>query len=151
MKSNMKKILGLLMLGAVITACNDDDDKDELIPIRVKSQINIDSKAGKTQNRQIVQGQTVSLFVTVKDDVANPAYDNVRLTADGDGDFSYSHQGEGTIYYPLFTEKFDFYAVHPYASTNTLGSLMTFTVKTDQREASNFYESHLLYSDKKKM
>ncbi len=149
MKSNMKKILGLLMLGAVITACNDDDDKDELIPIRVKSEIDIKSRAGDGQDKQIVSGQTVSLFVTIKDDLDTPAFSNVRLTADGDGDFTYSHEGQGTIYYPLFAEKFDFYAVHPYMSTNTLSALTTFSVKTDQRAAADFYESDLMYADHK--
>lgn len=129
-------------------SCSDDDDDDNgnaLVPINLTSRVTIQGRDVE-QNVQIAANQQVSFFVTGTGSLTNIYYDNALLTADGNGAFSYSSGGQTVLYYPVEPVNVDFYAVHPYASTTALNSIMNFSVNLDQTTAANYYNSDLLYS-----
>lgn len=145
----MKKILfSLLAISSILSGCNDSDkdNDDTLIPIALTSNVVIEGRE-RLQDTQIAAGQQVSFFVTRTGNLSEIVYDNALLTAVGNGDFTYSSEGETTLYYPINpVSNVDFYAIHPYKSTASLSSMYNFEVLQDQTTVGNYYNSDLLYS-----
>lgn len=147
----MKKLLLLLAAGIFFTSCHnsdDDDNNNDIIPIRLTSKVVIEGRDA-LQNVQIANGQRVSFFVTEASSTTDIIYDNVLLTADGNGNFSYQNGNETVLYYPVEAVNVDFYAVHPYTETTDLSSIISFGVNLDQSTLTNYYNSDLLYSQVK--
>lgn len=144
----MKKILlSLLAISSILSGCNnsDNDNNNELVPIVLTSNVVIEGRE-RLQNIQIAAGQQVSFFVTRTGNLSQIEYDNALLTADGNGNFSYSSGGQTTLYYPVDPVNVDFFAIHPYKSTASLSSVYDFEVLPDQTTLTNYYNSDLLYS-----
>lgn len=143
----MKKILFYALVGLLLASCdsNDDNNNDELIPINLSSRLTAQSPRLSRQDTQIALGQEVSFFVTVADQINNVVYQNARLIADGQGGFSYSFGESNILYYPVYDNTVDFYAIHPYADI-TLGETHNFSVLSNQATIRNFLNSDLLFS-----
>ena len=143
----MKKIILTLALSSLLFSCSSSNDPDDgsLIPISLTSRIVVAERSNQ-QDVQIAANQQTSFFVTTTGNAGNVLYDNVRLTADGNGNFSYSYQGGTVLYYPTEAINVDFYAVHPYSESASLSSVTKFAVKQDQTVLKNYYDSDLLYS-----
>lgn len=143
----MKKLFLILALGGLFLSCSDDDDDNvnALVPINLTSRVTIQGR-DVGQNVQIAANQQVSFFVTETESLTNIYYNNALLTADGNGNFSYSSGGQNVLYYPVDPVNVDFYAVHPYYTTTTLSSIMSFSVNLNQTILANYYNSDLLYS-----
>jgi len=97
----------------------------------------------RIQDTQIVEGQSLSLFVTNTGsiDPGNQIYQNNRITADGAGGFTYRLP----MYYPTNGQGVDFYAVHPYSPAATLENPLNFILQTDQTDELNYLMSDLLF------
>jgi len=97
----------------------------------------------RIQDEQIVNGQSLSLFVTRAGSVAegDQLYQNNRITANGAGGFTYRIP----MYYPADGGDVAFYAVHPYDATASLETPHSFTVQTDQTILNSYLNSDLLF------
>lgn len=146
----MKKALFILAIGSVtLFSCHSsNDDNDEIVPITLTSKVVIEGR-NSMQSVQIANGEEVSFFVTRTSSLTEIVHNNAILTADGNGNFTYSSGEQSVLYYPVEPVNVDFYAVHPYAETTALGSVMNFEVNRDQTTLENYYVSDLLYSQKK--
>lgn len=149
----MKKILLCAVAGIFLASCSEKSDPvdgggnggNERVPIVLSSSLTAESQRASRQDNQIAAGQQVSFFVTRTGNSSDIAYSNARLTADGLGNFSYDSNGETTLYYPVYTDNVDFYAIHPYGNI-TLGNDYTFAVQQDQSPIRNFLNSDLLFA-----
>lgn len=144
----MKKILLLALACVFIVSCDDSDDghrEDGRVPIVLSTRLTVDVPRVSRQDVQIAGGQQVSFFVTRANTPSDVAYDNALLTADGKGGFSYDSDGDTILYYPVYTDDVDFYAIHPYSSSISLGSNYNFSIQSNQSNISNFLNSDLLY------
>ena len=97
----------------------------------------------RIQDEQIVNGQSLSLFVTREGSTAegDQLYQNNRITANGMGGFTYRIP----MYYPSDGGNVDFYALHPYMSDIVLTTPHSFAVQTDQTNVDNYLMSDLLF------
>lgn len=140
----------MFAVSGILLGCSDsdDDNNNDIIPIKLTSKVEVEGRDA-LQSVQIADKQKVSFFVTKTSDISDIVYDNALLTADGNGNFSYESDGQTVLYYPVEAGNVDFYAVHPYAEAVNLGSVMSFKVIEDQSVLTNYYNSDLLYSQKK--
>ncbi|MCC8154922.1 MAG: fimbrillin family protein [Tannerellaceae bacterium] len=141
----MKKIFGLFIIGFALASCSDSDDVDpnEQLEIRLTSDVSVATRY--LQETQIVSGQDLGLFVTSAGSTTSILYNNLMITADGNGGF----QSE-KIYYPLGSgNNIDFYAVNPYIAGTSLTTPIAFSVKEDQSSNENYLDSDLLYASRK--
>jgi len=122
---------------------NGDDDK---IPIALSSKVTVEIRNSTVQDIQIAGNQQVSFFVTKTSSISELVYDNAILSADGDGGFSYSYEGQSILYYPTEPGNVDFYAIHPYNENITLGNTTNFKVNRNQTVLKDFFDSDLLFS-----
>jgi len=100
-------------------------------------------KTPRLQDEQIIDGQSLSLFVTKTGSTseADVLYENNRITANGEGGFTYRIP----MYYPSDGTNVDFYSVHPYYASASLSSSHPFQVQTDQTSQINYLNSDLLF------
>jgi len=103
----------------------------------------------RLQDKQIVNGQSLSLFVTRAGSVAegDQLYANNRITANGSGGFTY----RVPMYYPSDGTKVDFYGIHPYSASAELGTVLPYSIQTDQTEEANYLFSDLLFGVNKEV
>ncbi len=139
------KTFSLLAVSALIFSCSSDDDNDYGpdglgVPISLSSRVTFEQRA--LQDLQIAEGQSLSFFVTLTGSTDDIRYDNYRITADGDGGFTYQQ----TMYYPVNDDNVDFFAIHPYAEGATLNQPLAFTVMADQSTENGYIGSDLLYA-----
>lgn len=117
-------------------------DENGLTPIRLSSSVMM-SNQPRLQEVQIVDGQSLSFFVTGNGSTSEVLYANQIITANGTGGFSY----ENPMYYPASDENVDFYAIHPYMENANLGSTLDFTINANQAVQANYLYSDLLFSN----
>lgn len=131
-------VLGIGMAATLLTACSKDHlEVGSSAKIALNSGIDLQTRA--IQETQIEEGRNLGLFVTRSADDA--LYNNVRLTADGNGGFSHQE-----MYYPMDGSAVNFYAVHPrQENLNALG-VMPFSVQADQSDDEGYLDSDLLYA-----
>lgn len=145
----MKKILlATALVALTLTSCHDDDkDHNGRTPINLSSRLTVDLPRISRQDTQIAGGQEVSFFVTEAGSTSEITYDNAKLTADGEGNFSYTYNDveNTTLYYPLYPGGVDFYAIHPYGAI-TLGTDYNFNVIPNQSTIRGFLDSDLLFA-----
>lgn len=145
----VKGLLGLVLLGGLFTGCSSDNDygtvdMDSRVPILLDSRVDMMTRStSHDQDVQLVKGQNVSFFVRDADQW-EMLYEDVKLTADGAGHFSYN-----TIYYPTQNDTLEFYGIHPYdPSLSSKMDSYKFGVQKDQSLFTNFLNSDLLYAKK---
>lgn len=143
----MKKILFVALAVLVLASCHDDDNDNGRTPISLSSRLTVDLPRISRQDTQIASGQEVSFYVTEAGVPSEITYNNAMLTADGEGNFSYTYGGASntTLYYPLYSGGVDFYAVHPYGAI-TLGTNYDFNVQQNQSQIRSFLNSDLLFA-----
>jgi len=152
-KNYMKKVLGALFLATLMASCSDSDNHitDE-VPnneIRLMSTVNFTKSEYDTQ---LNKDSKVGFYVTEWQDATTPGslltknlYENVLLTALGNGKFEYGNK----MYYPLSGNKVDFYTYHPYQSSKPSDlTAIPFTIKADQTDLTNYLASDLLWAKK---
>jgi len=146
-KTSIKNIVGIAILAGSVTGCSKNEEVEtwtEQSPIQLQSTVS--ETRSRIQNEQIEAGENLSFFVAQASD-AGMVYDNVKITANGAGEFSYSE----AMYYPVDNSAVNFYAIHPYNSTASLTSnngITNFSVIEDQTSASNYLLSDLLHASK---
>lgn len=133
----------------VFAACsNDENEMDNWNgEIRLSSGLVVQTRANNQDvpDKQIAAGQQIGIYVEgVAGETAFTGYTNVSADADGSGNFSsYST----TMYYPQSGKGVQISAYHPYNQNAT--DLYDFTVETAQATEANYFNSDLLYSEKK--
>lgn len=147
---NKATVFGILAIVAIfISGCTKNynyydclEGESEENRITLSSEVQFGA-APRLQDEQIVNGQSLSLFVTRTGSVAeeNQLYSNNRITANGMGGFTYRIP----MYYPSDGTAVDFYAIHPYAADATLDSPVTFSIQPDQTVEVNYLNSDLLF------
>ena len=148
----MKKVFGLLLVTAAITSCSSSDEHTSgpgsgNNEIRLTSKVNFTRSAYDTQ---LQAGSKVGFYVTEWADASTPGnpatlpfYENVELTADGNGYFDYAT----TMFYPQSGNKVDFHAYHPKsASVPTDVTAIPFGIQPDQTKLDNYLLSDLLWA-----
>lgn len=140
--------MGVAILAGTIIGCSKSNEDietwTEQSPIQLQSTVS--ETRSRIQNEQIEAGENLGFFVTKTSD-AGMVYDNVKITANGSGGFSYSE----TMYYPVDNSMVNFYAIHPYNSTASVTSnsgIVDFSVIADQKSADNYLLSDLLHASK---
>lgn len=145
-----KRFLQFLLIaittGIIFSSCSKDEEltgteSNEQTQIRLTSAINQLATRSTAQNTQIESGQEVGLVVANNPFTA-VLYDNIKLTADGSGGFTYP----STMYYPSDGAKVDLMAYHPYNESVTgIGSAYTFGIQADQTLKANYLNSDVLF------
>ena len=141
MKKHFLYISALLLLAGCSADEITDNGTDGLVPIRLRSGIEVQTRAHTGLDAQFPAGRGVAFWV---DNAANsaPMYGNNVLTSDGNDGFT----GGVQMYFPQ-TGAVDIYAIH---SGGTLAeafpAAITHTVAADQTAAADYYKSDLLYA-----
>lgn len=149
------KYLAIAAAATVLAACSNDEnmpgnDPDSPVELRLTSGINVLSRAyTPTQETQIASGQTVSVWVNDATATTSWLYEANQLTADGSGGFT----GGDAMYFPQTGSNVNIYAMHG-TFTNAFtqgdafpaGTSVPFEVATDQRAATDYQSSDLLYA-----
>ncbi|MFR9165502.1 MAG: fimbrillin family protein [Dysgonomonas sp.] len=144
----LSNLLALSMLALVVSGCSKSEDESSngaegLNEIKLSSRVSL--LKSSLQNVQIENGQKVGF--TVLENVSRDAlYENVELTASGTGSFTTLTK----MYYPTNGNNVDFYAYHPYNSTQANGSTgkLSFSVKAGQNSQTDYLLSDVLYGEK---
>lgn len=142
----------MLLLG-VFVGCQDEmvdtgTGAEKAQSISLSSKIELDARTysgglARLQDVQLVAGRELSLFITETGDLNTALYNNVKITSDGNGNFT--HQA---MFYPMSGNNIDFFAVHPYASAASLDNELSVTIASDQASDNNYLQSDLLYASK---
>ena len=145
-----KRFLQFLLIaitsGIIFSSCSKDEEltgngSNEQTQIRLTSAINQLATRSTAQNTQIESGQEVGLMVT-NNPYTNVLYDNIKLTADGIGGFTYA----SSMYYPTDGGTVDLIAYHPYSSLVTgIDDTNTFSIQADQTLKVNYLNSDVLF------
>lgn len=143
MKMFFKTALIFAVAGLIFSSCKKDND-DKPRRIVLSSEVTLEAQP-RLQDLQIVEGQALSLFVTTVSNTADVLYDNVQITANGEGGFTYSD----VMYYPLDGTHVDFFAIHPHSDAAELTVPVPFNVRQNQALASGYLNSDLLYATRK--
>lgn len=148
-KTCIKNVLGLAILSASTVGCSKTHILEN--PANTESLIVLESLVanGQTrmQNTQFDSGEALSFFVTKSPGIDNIEYNNVKITANGSGGFSYTTP----MYYPLDNSNVNFYAIHPYSASASLtenNGSVAFSTAANQTTLSNYVASDLLYASK---
>ncbi len=132
----------LLLAGCSADEPYDGQAEGELVPIRLTSGIEVQSRAHTGMDEQLPAGRGVAFWV---DDVATSTqlYGNNTLTTDGSGGFT-----GRTMYFPRNGNRVNVYGIHTNATLNEAfpTEAVTHTVASDQTAAADYYASDLLYS-----
>ncbi|NDV83336.1 fimbrillin family protein [Bacteroides sp. 51] len=147
-KTFIANTLGIIILAGTAFSCSKseiiEDQYTEQAPILLQSRVS----AGKLrlQTDQIESNQKLGFYVTQASDINNVKYDNIAITADGSGGFSYTER----MYYPADNSKVNFYAIHPYNDAALLeqNESVTFSITPDQTTANGYLQSDLLHASK---
>lgn len=150
MKNVIKSVVfGTLAVATTLTSCTKNynyydcpEGGGEQNRITLSSEVQF-GVTPRLQDEQIVDGQSLTLFVTRTGSVAeeNQLYKNNRITANGIGGFTYRIP----MFYPSDGTAVDFYAIHPYSADATLENVISFNIQTDQSIEANYLNSDLLF------
>lgn len=148
MKTNLMITIAAAVL--VLAGCHKDDKEQPDTwngEIRLSSGLVVQTRANSSDvpDKQIAADQQIGIYAEgVSGETAYTGYTNVSANADGSGNFSsYS----STMYYPQSGKDVQISAYHPYSQEAS--DLYDFTVETAQATDANYFNSDLLYSEKK--
>lgn len=147
MKTNLFVTMAAAAL--ILAGCaNDENEMDNWNgEIRLSSGLVVQTRANSKDvpDKQIAENQQIGIYAEgVTGETAYTGYTNVSADADGSGNFSsYS----STMYYPQSGKDVQISAYHPYSQE--VSDTYDFTVETDQATDANYFNSDLLYSNKK--
>ncbi len=137
-------LLGLCIMA--MTGCSQDEPEQQATKQEARKMI-LTSDVAQTrsisqniQSSQLSNGNTVGVVVT--DESGAILSDNTKITADGDGGFTYDKD----LFWPV-EGKAGIYAYAPYQDgwKDKFGENYTFTVAADQTTDSGYLSSDLLY------
>lgn len=145
-KMKTRLFVSMAAAALILAGCaNDENEMDNWNgEIRLSSGLVVQTRANNSDvpDKQIAEGQQIGIYV--EGVTGETAYTNVSADADGSGNFSsYS----STMYYPQSGKDVQISAYHPYSQE--VSDTYDFTVETDQATDANYFNSDLLYSNKK--
>jgi len=150
MEKNFTKeaFLYIAILTMVVTGCTKNyyidcpEGSEDENRITLSSEVYF-GQTPRIQDEQIVNGQSLSLFVISAGSINTEElfYQNNRITANGMGGFTYRIP----MFYPYDGTNVDFYAVHPYYADADLNTAHTHAIQTNQTTLTNYLLSDLLY------
>ena len=142
MKSKLTYMAALLLAAGCSDIETYDDGTTGLVPIRLTSGIEVQTRAHTGLDTQYPAGRGVAFWVDNADASAQ-LYGNNLLTTDGRGGFT----GGAPMYFPRTDDRVDIYALHTNGALDeAFPATVTHTVAADQRAEAGYYDSDLLYT-----